>query len=280
MCESIGTRMKNHELIANLITQINPWECFAVRLDGRSFSTKLRSIKNSCPKNKPYSQEFHNAMKLTCHDLLFCDWHPSTVYSHSDEITVFIRALCTHEEYIKEPTKYNHVYCGRVPKILSLLAAYTSIRFSYHFQSELTKSNMLSWVSKYYSDGPDFIFDARIVKFDDEKEYMNYIIWRSKFDCYRNFVAMYCERHLNPKNINKMDTVTRKKVLLEIGCNVDDPSIDITMKYGMFLKRIDRKSITFAMPDIKCNMGYSDIIYSKIFDMNMLCKSGIYIVLC
>lgn len=283
--ESLGERMKTYEKNSLKVVNIEPWNCFLVRLDGCSFSTKLKTLKTACGKKKSfYSTEFHDAMKQTASDILFSDWRPSTVYSHSDEITILIAAVCTKEEYDAEPTKFCHLYRGRVTKILSLLASFTSIRFNFHFNNFLLESKP-EFAAKYFSSGPCFSFDARIITFESELsyEFVNHMVWRSKHDCYRNFVGMIYDRMFPHTHIFSLNTLKRKERLKTI--DIDIESFDVTMKYGMYLKRPEHNTgrnripVVFAMPDIKCTDAYQNFLFSKHFDMSILAdNSDLYIV--
>jgi tRNA(His) 5'-end guanylyltransferase len=216
---SLGDRMKQYEQESKLITNVKPDESFIIRLDGRSFSKKTKQLKNSAKEaGMIYSIEFANAMRLTACDLL-TEFNPTTAYSHSDEITLIFPAVMTTEKYENNTSPISeHEFNGKVFKLLTLTASFASVRFTYHLKNQLEKSQSSCYEHYFGNNWNTLTFDARIMTFPKEKqngEMLNHMIWRSKQDCYRNFVSMFAEKHFSTKVMDGMSTKQRVDKLKE-----------------------------------------------------------------
>lgn len=113
MAMTLGDRMKTYE--ANTETTVCQGKPTLIRLDGHGFSKLTRPFK------KPFDDSFHKAMVFTCHDLLTHFPEAVTAYTQSDEITLVFPAGIA-------------IFSGRVQKIVSLAAAWTTVRFNYHLE--------------------------------------------------------------------------------------------------------------------------------------------------
>lgn len=293
---NLDDRMKFYERkTAEHFLSIPAYFPFIIRLDGRAFSGLFSALKSwEWANNKiPYSTSFQNAMIETAKDLLY-EFSPSTVYTHSDEITMIFPALCTYEEFkhgVRNDGKRisGHMFDGQLYKLLSIIPSFTSTRFTYHLQREL-KSNPECSVKFFGSDdstsdelstakrtGPIFAFDARPIVFPHTKtlEIVNHMIWRSKLDCFRNFVAMYAERMLPARTLHGLKNCDRVTKLKELGVDMDSPDINPLMKNGAYVKKklfnqnsgseliFRRKSYVFALPNIKCDAEHLDLLLSR-----------------
>jgi tRNA(His) guanylyltransferase len=272
---------------------------FIIRLDGRAFSGLFSTLKTWEWRNnkQPYSVAFQNAMTETAKDLLY-EFSPSTVYTHSDEITMIFPALCTYEEYkrgVRDDGRNisGHMFDGQLFKLLSIIPSFTSTRFTYHLERELKSNVECSTrffgstdpsVAKNKREGPVFSFDARPIVFPltETLEIVNHMIWRSKLDCFRNFVAMYAERMIPSKTLNGLKNVERVQKLKELGINMDSPTVDPLMKNGTYVKKemynpnnddnvtFRRRGIVFTLPNIRCNAKHLDILLSRHITAEML----------
>ena len=289
---NLGSRMKMYEQDSLNVVQILPYLPFLIRLDGRSFSTLLFTLKKIAKKdtiNKPYHCAFNDAMVDTCNDILneFC---ASTVYTHSDEITVIFPQVCSFDEYTNGLNKTVHTFNGRVVKLLTCLASFTSVKFVFHLKNQLNKysNEEKTFIDKYIDIDPKFTFDARILVFpiDKQYEFVNHMIWRSKFDCYRNFVGMYVQQFMNHKEVQGMSTIERVKQLKN-SHNIDIDTLNVFMRYGVYVKKIDydlpcssndklsnyyknNKNVGLSMQHISCanSNEYLDILMSKTYNSN------------
>jgi tRNA(His) 5'-end guanylyltransferase len=220
----LDERMKYYENLSQTITKIDPTYPFIVRLDGRCFSKFTKKLKKI--NNQPYSTDFKEAMVKTCHDLLQ-EFRPSTIYTHSDEITMIFDRAISDNGFI-----HAHLFGGRVFKILSLISSFASVRFN----NNINTTNVQSDFSKKVSIVHNPTFDARIIVFPEDHEIVNHMIWRSKYDCYRNFVSMYAMQYMSKKQLNNISTPDRIESLKSFGVFLDDYKIDQSLKHGIFMK--------------------------------------------
>ena len=78
--------------------------------------------------------EFKRSMIMTAHDLLH-QFHASTVYTYSDEITLIFPPVCMDAN--KNIFLGKHLFNGKVNKLLSVIASYASVSFYKHISREL-----------------------------------------------------------------------------------------------------------------------------------------------
>lgn len=271
----LGDRMKFYEEESRTIADISPDREFLVRMDGRAFSALTSKYKKIAKEQNgiPYSKEFRNAMLLTANDLLR-EFHCSTVYTHSDEITLVFSSLSTEQG--------QHIFGGRTFKLLSIIPSFASSVFMCHFAEELLKIGVkfASDVSETNTEtATDALthkicngtklhstptFDARIIVFPEHHEYeiLNYLIWRSKWDCVRNFVSLYAQAYLKGST-EGIPTSERIKKLKEIGHDLDSETTDFAMKHGVFLKCFDRKTVFHVFKNIGFSTELLDFLIRK-----------------
>lgn len=265
----IGDRMKYYETHSEeFVTIIDKNTEFIVRLDGRGFSNLFNSLKNDEFKRikTPFLNDFKLAMDLTTADLVKT-FTASTGYNHSDEISLHFKIHQKDDNVERE-----HLFKGRVIKLLTLLSSHASVKF----QKYLRDQNP----TRYINVLDKLTFDARHIIFPSEKEVMNYYIWRSQFDCYRNFVSELAYRYFPKKSLEKQSTIERKNRLLN-EANINTESFNVFLRHGTFVKRalvsynennennqiyFRNKYVRFALPELACDKIYYDIIESKNFD--------------
>lgn len=247
MSKKLADRMKYYEKTSRHISCIKPYTPYIIRLDGRAFSKYTKKIKSyAMDKYKLlYSPEFKKAMLLTANDLLH-EFRPATAYTHSDEISLIFdsqKKLANNE--------YNeHIFGGRIDKILSLTASFASVCFDKHI-NQLFKQTKTEYTDekKYIYDNllntstciKTPTFDSRILVFFEDKKYeiVNHMIWRSKIDCERNFIALYCEKYIGKKNMTNMKKNQRIDKLKTMGIDLtgnSDYPVDFALKHGVFMK--------------------------------------------
>ena len=270
---ALGDRMKYYEEKSREFESVPPNLPFIVRLDGRCFSKftrKFKKLATETGSKLPYFPQFKNAMILTAHHLMH-EFGASSAYTHSDEITlIFGTSILTpgitrgsfadnHGKMVRfhndtqmcslDDVKYgNHIFGGRVDKLLSVIASNCSTIFVGHFNKQLRnsgfdemyffESDLLNDLTTTKTSGiPSF--DSRLIVFPKDKEYeiVNHMIWRSKGDCTRNYVAMFAETHIPHNQLHGMSTATRIEKLKEFGYDLSDNSVDYAMKHGVFMKR-------------------------------------------
>lgn len=228
----LDTRMKMYE--SQFESIINPYESYIVRMDGRSFSTFTKGFK------KPFDMNFINAMRLTAKDLIK-KFNPQTVYFHSDEFTLCFDSLCTKDEYDKLPSRYSHIFNGRVCKIITTYASYCSVRFNYHINNIMAHCENISDYSESFIKSVqafDETFDARVLRFDESQrfEMVNHQIWRSIRDSHRNAVNTYGQTFIGKKQILDKNQNQIIEMLKNVG--IDWETVPLFIKYGIYCKGI------------------------------------------
>jgi len=265
----LGDRMKFYEEYTDkYISEIDSFTNFVIRLDGRSFSKLLSSLKSDefNELKTPFINDFKLAMDKVTADLIK-EFNAATGYNHSDEISLVFKSLNedTDDELIKE-----HMFCGRVSKLLSLTASYASVRLS-------------KYLREYNSNKFDMMydrvtFDSRVIIFPNDNELCNYFVWRSKYDCYRNFVNEIVYRYFPKKSLDKLNTQQRvEKLKSERDLDVND--FNPFLRYGTFIKRELRHYkdenkqnfwrniyVRFALPNLCCSEDYIDLFKCKNFE--------------
>jgi tRNA(His) guanylyltransferase len=128
--KKVGERVKYLESLNE--HSIASEKCFIIRLDGCSFSTFTKGMK------RPFDARFTQAMMDTTVDLLK-KYNCRTGFTQSDEITLYFPPC----DLDKGQT---HLYGGRVEKLCSIIASYTSVRFNHHIKR-------FEWEEKLTSNG-------------------------------------------------------------------------------------------------------------------------------
>ncbi|KAJ7170855.1 tRNAHis guanylyltransferase-domain-containing protein [Mycena crocata] len=172
--ETLGERMKRYE--ATTEQRLPEDQPIILRLDGHGFSKFTSSFE------KPFDTRLHDAMAQTAADLLTYFSDASLAYTQSDEITLIF------------PTC--RVFSGRVTKIASLAAGYTTARFNHHLAHGATGSEPVPAHKLGVAH-----FDARVFAVPDAAEALNNLIWRSKFDCRRNSISAFGRSFYSAKQL-------------------------------------------------------------------------------
>ena len=234
--KELENRMKFYEEQSQEITVINKRSPFIVRLDGilfSKFTSKLKSMTNE----KVYLKEFRNAMQTTACDLLL-KFNPTTVYTHSDEITLIFPDCVTYDNDGYELLDREHYRGGKVFKLLTEIASTTSTSFTRNIRNQFKDNEE---VTKFLLS-KDVSFDARLIVFPNSYKYdiANHMIWRTR-DCYRNYVSDYAKSYFGSNKMHKVTTENRKFLLKEKGVDLDNDEQhdfeELSMKYGLFLKK-------------------------------------------
>jgi len=265
-------RMKYYEdYTEKYIIEVDPYTQFIIRLDGRSFSKLLSTIKTNEFNNlkTPFINDFKLAMDNVTSDLVK-EFNATTGYNHSDEISLVFRALNDDNTDNSDDIIKEHMFNGRVTKLLSLTASYASVRLS-------------KYLRQLNSDKFDVMydrvsFDSRIIIFPSDIELCNYFVWRSKYDCYRNFVNELVYRYFPKKSLDKLNTTERVEKLRK-EYNIDVNDFNIFLRNGTFVKRqlskytnYDGESfwrniyVRFALPNYCCAENYYNLLLEKNFE--------------
>lgn len=252
---SLGNRMKYYETESEKKSKIRPYESYIVRLDGKNFSTKTSNLI------KPFDDIFNEAMLLTSKDVLE-EFHAATVFVQSDEISLVFKSICTKEEHKNEKNKSIHLFGGRVSKIISIIAGFTSTRFTINFYNLLNKSasekhgeflhslyleRLNGECSEKILSHANFCFDARVtvIPLDKSFEVVNNLLWRSVHDGYRNFVSGWASYYITQNMLHKLNTQERKELLMsKQNINLDEKPCHY--RYGWYIKSEQRNISTEA----------------------------------
>lgn len=231
--EDIFLRVTSWDLKQKELTWDIRDQAFAIRVDGKNFgklssfifrkSKELKLYSNDDaedpPLHYPFNPDFHRAMVVTMNRVMQRFRQCCFGMCHSDEIT-----------FIFPPTtgKTEHPYGGKVDKLVSLMAAYTTIEFRKAFEENL------SYIDWDYDDNP-LVFDARVILL----HYLitPYVLFRSVIDCERNFVSQVARSRLGKKAIDGMKLRDVKHKLKE-KCNWDISNVPLYWRRGTFSKYI------------------------------------------
>ncbi len=124
-----------------------------------------------------------------------------TAYTQSDEITL-VFPPCTLPEH-------SHPNSGRVQKLASRVAGYTSVRFVHHLGLEsFTEPNLLTLATSHH-----IYFDARAIAFPSQIEVVNHLVWRSMYDAVRNSISGLARHHLGAKKCFNKNSGDMKSML-------------------------------------------------------------------
>lgn len=126
-------------------------------------------------------------MVSTCFDLLRSYPDISYTYTQSDEITLI---------FPHGAKGFN----GRTDKLLSLSAAYASVRFNAHLRAHGVAPEHLDIA----------YFDARVWNVPSQEELFNAVLWRARTDCKRNAVDKFARTHFTARELNGVNT--QKKI--------------------------------------------------------------------
>ena len=267
--------MKEYEHSSLEVTKILPYRPFLVRLDGRSFSKFTYGLQ------KPFDLNFTKAMTLTTSDIVQ-EFSACTGYTHSDEITIIFPISCSEEEFTKNQHKSQHIFDGRVMKILTVMSGFCSTRFNFHLAKIVNndeknyKKETLEKINEMRAS-----FDARLLLIpeDNKKEFLNHMIWRSIFDCERNAVSTYARSKFSQKkltNLNKKDMI---ELLKTEGINWET-DVPIILKHGVFVKKLEylidgkdgkkavRTKVTCKAFKIHFDEFYIKLLFDKYWDVS------------
>ena len=220
--------MKDFEVYSSLKVPKN--SKIIVRLDGRSFH-KLAKDLNLV---KPYDENFYRVMSKVCNDL-FKEFSPVFVYTFSDEISLLLEKI---------------PFDGRIEKINSVIASFTSSSFVLHYDENFKKPPS---------------FDSRIIPISDE-DVLKYFKWRQD-ESWKNCIASHGISFLKSKYSNKRanDMITGLKsseiheLLYQNGINLND--VETYKKRGIAVYRKNKKVVGFNKKENREQVSYRTYTY-------------------
>lgn len=205
---SLGDRMKLYEKITDY--KIPSSEYMIVRIDGHCFSKFTKKM------NKPFDDNFSYAMIETTKKLLQ-EFNAITGYTQSDEITLIFTPINVNQ------INY-HTFNGRIQKIVSLIASYTSICFN-NILKEITKNENMTFA----------YFDARVFSVKTQQEVYNAILFRKR-DGLKNSKSLFSSTYINSKELLYKSSDQQIAYCLE-KTGKDWNIILDKYKYGVFIKK-------------------------------------------
>jgi len=238
----LGDRMKYYEKQYEL--EISSDSHLCIRIDGHKFSSFTHGFK------KPFDDILSKAMELTAMDLL-TEFNAVTSYVQSDEISLIIptykdntvdnRKSTKHKLHkcVKEDWKHN--YSGRVQKIASLIAGFTTMSFNKHLK-KLTNAYYVTPDAEY-----DYVmniinkklgnawFDARVYGVDSDEEAFNSIMWRSR-DNTKNSKSGFAQAYCSHKQLQNLSSQEQIDFCFET-TGKDWNTIEDRYKYGLIIKK-------------------------------------------
>lgn len=194
---TLGGRMKGYE--KDYKFSIPNHEHMIIRIDGHHFSKFTKTF------DKPFDEALSKAMEFTTHDLVE-RFGAVTGYTQSDEITLVIPTLLIPKVdlVLKKPANlynekrrndWSHIFSGKVQKIVSLVAAFTTVRFNFHLKyliEDEEKHHLL------YNGVP--YFDARVFGVPSNEEAFNAVLWRIR-DAEKNSRSMFAQAYCSHKSL-------------------------------------------------------------------------------
>lgn len=220
--------MKDFEVYSSLKVPKN--SKIIVRLDGRSFHKLARDLNLV----KPYDENFYRVMSKVCNDL-FKEFSPVFVYTFSDEISLLLDKI---------------PFDGRIEKINSVIASFTSSSFVLHYDENFKKPPS---------------FDSRIIPISDE-DILKYFKWRQD-ESWKNCIASHGISFLKSKYSNKRanDMITGLKsseiheLLYQNGINLND--VETYKKRGIAVYRKNKKVVGFNKKENREQVSYRTYTY-------------------
>lgn len=247
MAEAVAFDINDEKLLANQVKQLEaasdqrlePAYPFVVRLDGVSFRNYTRGF------SKPFDQRMTRAFIRTAADLLQ-RFNPLTIFYESDEISLVFTACPVLESTDKHPRE--HMYSGRVQKLVSVLASFTAAKFNRYINEEDWSDIAQQHVRDRLATHSAY-FDGRAFSVPNEFAAMASIYWRHRYDTLKNATMTYALSHYAQNAIlGKSPHELRDLMREEKNWNMLEQAPK-NIIYGTFLKKelydlesVDRKT--------------------------------------
>lgn len=221
--------MKEYEVYSPLKVPKN--SKIIVRLDGRAF----HKLAHDLELEKPYDENFYKVIARVCEDL-FKEFSPLFVYTFSDEISILLDRV---------------PFEGRVEKINSIFASFTSSSFVMHYNIEFKKPPA---------------FDSRIIPIN-ENDILKYFKWRQD-ESWRNCVNSHGVSYLKSKysnseandKINGMKLNEIHELLFQNGINLNN--VKTYKKRGIAIYRKVKKIEGFNKKENKKQISYRSHVFT------------------
>ena len=246
-------------------------------IDGRSFSTM---IKNKF--ERPFDKIFIDAMNRTaawlCTQVCGCIF----AYVQSDEITLIIR---------KNTDQSNVFFNARGCKMQSIIASMATCKFNQIMMLNslngikpiinpinpiINPYDLLNNVKECIENHPLYQFDCKVWNVDTANDAMAWILFRN-IDCVRNSKQQTAQTYITHNRLLNMSADAQIE-LLKNEQGIDWYSFDDGMKYGRFIKHIDKSfeynGITFIRhvwePIAGCDLTNQDNRNNLATELNII----------
>ena len=234
--ETLGDRMKKYEAASENNGCIDMRTPVIIRLDGCHFHTWVKKAK----LRKPFDRRMVDAMQVAA--LALCNEIQSSVmaYVQSDEISLVLR---------NDQSEKSEAWFGnRMQKLCSISASICSVAFN-NRMAELTDG-----------DAPPAYFDSRVMYMPSKEEVFNCIMWRQR-DCIRNSVSGLAQAHFSQKELDRMNSDDKLKMLA--GKGVDWEMLPMDEKYGAMVRREARNGCYGGIEFVR-NAFFVDTLFGKV----------------
>jgi len=265
--ESLGGRLKAYESASEL--EIDPKDHLIIRIDGHKFSKFTKGLK------KPFDDIFSEAMVLTTMDLVE-EFQAYTGYTQSDEITLVLPSLMSTAKHkgTNKP-QWSHTHSGRVQKLASLVAGFTTMSFNKHLKILVdTEIDDLYRDKPAYETGEEVLylknifhkvgtawFDARVFGVPSDEEAFNTVMWRVR-DAEKNSRSMFAQTYCSHKQLQNKTGPEQVEFCREKTGN-DWDLIPDKYKYGVFVKKKQYEKVV-DIPLVDEQMKVEKVTRSKI----------------
>lgn len=250
---SLGDKIKAYETKWETNLPNSPW---VARLDGHGFSKFTKCFQ------KPADPRITRAMIETSKDMV-STFHANAGFTFSDEIT-----LVFDSPNIDPKTGEFVVmaYQGRIQKITSLMAGYATVRFNHYLRTAEydLKTEKSKEKEKRRFDAANSgaaYFDCRIFAVEDRHDAMLAIYWRQKMDCYRNGVSALSMVHFSHKQLDKVSTADKIKMLESKGIRLDD--FPQSLFYGTLVKKEEFECLSMDPRKFVQDEKTNDIVFRR-----------------
>jgi len=198
--DALGDRMKRYEA-AEAGRRLMPLLPVLARIDGRGFSKFTQGLQ------RPFDARLSGLMVDTTR-FLVQETGARVGYTQSDEIT-----LLWQSSHAKEQVFFD----GRIQKMVSVLAAMTSVAFY---------RGVVDVLPGYAARQP--VFDCRVWQVPTQEEGANAFLWRER-DATKNSISMAARAHFTHEQLLSKSGTEMQDMLHGIGINWND--------YPAFFKR-------------------------------------------
>ena len=209
---------------------LDPDKYIFVHVDGRSFSNK---VKNKF--NKPFDDDFIDAMNRTAMYLCKDIQGACFAYVQSDEISIVIK---------KEKPTSQVFFNGRMCKMHSIIASAAGTEFSKIMAVNRLKNvptcassdEVLQMCINEIENGPTYQFDCKVFNVDSANDAMACILYRN-IDCIRNSKQQACQTYLS-HNLLESKNTDEQINLLKTNKGIDWNEFSDDKKFGRLIKKV------------------------------------------